>query len=160
MGTATPRSGSVDLGAYLAEAGPFWGSRLSSLDRFADVGRMLGLIVAISWEIPYPGDALAAPPDEPSRRVSRPLGSALVRLGAAPTAGARRGPAALPSRPHGRTDGLAATAGVMRGLVTMEQRGAARVLGVVHREPNVYRSTFPSEIATCRSTTVSNAACS
>jgi aminoglycoside phosphotransferase (APT) family kinase protein len=149
-GPPLPDIGSVDLGAYLAEARPFWGSRLSSLDRFADVGRMLGLIVAISWEIPYLETPWLHRPMSRLAVYHARLGSALVRLGAAPTAGARRGPAALPSRPHGRTDGLAATAGVMRGLVTMEQRGVARVLGVVHREPNVYRSTFPSEIATCR----------
>jgi aminoglycoside phosphotransferase (APT) family kinase protein len=142
--------GSVDLGAYLAEAGPFWRSRSSALDRFADVGRVLGLIVAISWEIPY----LETPwLHRPMSRIAvyhARLGSALVRLGVAPTPGARRGPAGLRSRPDGRNDRLAATASTMRGLVTMEQRGVARVIDVVDRRPNVYRSTFPSEIATCR----------
>ena len=141
--------GSVDLGAYLAEAGPFWRSRSSALSRFADVGHMLGLIVAINWEILF----LETPwLHRPMRRVAvyhARLGSALVRLGVAPTAGARHVPAELRSRPDGRNHRLAATASTMRGLVTMEQRGVARVVDTVHRQPNVYQSTFPSEIATC-----------
>jgi aminoglycoside phosphotransferase (APT) family kinase protein len=143
--------GSIDLGAYHAASGPLWGARSTILERLADIGRLFGLIAAISWEIPYlDGPWLRRPVTRIDVYDAR-LGSALVRLRPALT------PAVRPRRSGTVTSDLFASPpggpagrdGAMRGLLTMDQCGVARVVDVGHREPNVYTSSFPSEIVTC-----------
>lgn len=141
--------GSIDLGAYLAEAGPFWGARSRVLERLAHVGRVFGLIAAISWEVPYLESPWLHRPVSRLAVYHARLGSALVRLAAATRSSGRRRVTGLATTDSSQISALAGTDDVMRGLLTMEPRGAARVVKVLHREPNVYRSTFPSEIATC-----------
>jgi aminoglycoside phosphotransferase (APT) family kinase protein len=125
----------IDLGAYLEIARPFWGPRAAELDRFADIGRLFGLLAAVSWEVP------GLQSDWPRRPLTRlavyheRLGSVLVRLRM--TAAARR---------H---DDVVTDDDLTRGLRSMEPRGIARVIDVLDREPNPYRSTFPSEIVRC-----------
>jgi aminoglycoside phosphotransferase (APT) family kinase protein len=143
--------GSIDLGAYHAEAATFWGGHSAILERLADVGRLFGLIAAISWEIPYlDGPWLRRPVTRIGVYHAR-LGSALVRLRPALSSAVpprRSGPVTSDLLPAAL--GLpAARDGAMRGLLTMDQRGVARVIDIRHREPNVYTSSFPSEIVTC-----------
>lgn len=141
--------GSIDLGAYLSEAGPFWGADSARLERLADLGRMFGLISAIGWEVPY----LESPwLHRPMNRIAvyhARLGSVLVRLAPAMRSSNGHRPIGLATANGPEVARLAGTDDVMRGLLSMEPRGPARVVAVLHREPNVYRSTFPSEVATC-----------
>jgi Ser/Thr protein kinase RdoA (MazF antagonist) len=150
-GTPLVDLGSIDLGAYDAVAGPFWGARSTMLERLADVGRLFGLIAAISWEVPYlEGPWLRRPVNRIAIYHAR-LGSVLVRLRPGLTSAIpprRSGPVTVAHVPL-PLGGFAASDGDMRGLLTMDQRGVARVVEVRHREPNVYTSSFPSEIVTC-----------
>jgi aminoglycoside phosphotransferase (APT) family kinase protein len=140
--------GMVDLGAYLASGRSFWGPRARELGRLADIGRLFTLLAGIEWE--RVGLEIGW---LPRHRRHLPvyherLGSVLVRLGMLPTAAKHRSGATLTPQDD-RIDAAITTDRLLRGLRFMERRIAAQVVAVIDRAPNVYRSTFPSEIVRC-----------
>jgi aminoglycoside phosphotransferase (APT) family kinase protein len=139
----------IDLGTYVDIARPFWGPRAPELDRLADIGRLLGLVVAVSWEVPGLQSGWLRRPLKRLAVYHERLGSVLVRLGM--TAGTRLVRTADDDAlgPDGLSEPAATDELLTRGLRSMEPRGVARVIDVLDREPNPYRSTFPSEIVRC-----------
>jgi aminoglycoside phosphotransferase (APT) family kinase protein len=134
----------IDVGAYTAVAGRSWGGRARDLGHLADLGRLFGLLAAIEWEMPglqseWPRRFLVR-----LRVFHERLGTAVVRAGLAPLN--------MPSRRsrEGRVDvDLMDRRSLETGLRSMEPDGAVRIVDVLDRMPNVYRSTSPSEIVRC-----------
>jgi Ser/Thr protein kinase RdoA (MazF antagonist) len=139
----------VDLGAYLDAARPFWGDRAPDLGRLADLGRMFGLVAAIGWEVPGLQFGRTARHLARIATFHERLGSAIVGVGLSPARASGQAGSGASSSDTQRRDDLLDLDRLTRGLTSMEPRGRTRIVAVVDREPNPYRSTFPSEIVRC-----------
>jgi len=129
----------IDLGAYLHAARPVWGGRAGDLARLADIGRLLGLIAAIGWEMPR--FQLGGRRRALTRLATyhERLGSVAVRVGLMP-----------PGESATHRPSLRDTTVLTRGLPAMEPHGSIRIVDVLERVPNAYQSTYPSHIVRCR----------
>ena len=132
----------VDLGAYLETARPLWDGRIDGLGRSADIGRLFGLIEAMGWEMPRLrlGGHRRALLRLASHHERLGTAAVLAGLGPRPTASVLQtaGPGRSPDVPESGT-----------GLRAMEPHSPARIVEVIDRAPNTYRSTSPSEIVRC-----------
>ena len=139
----------IDLGAYLEIARPFWGPRAAELDRLADIGRLFGLVAAVSWDMPALQSGWLRRPLKRLAVYHERLGSVLVRLGMTAGAGPARNTEDEAPATDSEHERVAADDRLSRGLRSMEPRGIARVIDVLDLEPNPFSSTFPSEIVRC-----------
>jgi aminoglycoside phosphotransferase (APT) family kinase protein len=159
---------SVDRDVYRVHASPFWAGLKIDLEHLADVGRLFGLLAAVSWE----GAWLQTPwLDRPLAYLALygdRLADALGRLDLAPHATVSRWRENETARTAGRNAGsertspgeTSATAradtdpplgldDLARGLMTLKPGPFGRIVAVLGRAPNPYRTTFPTEIVRC-----------
>ena len=131
---------SVDVDVYGAHSGTFWAGFAPDLGHLADVGRLLALLAAVSWEGPWLRTSWLERPVEYLALYGDRLTDALSRLDLAP------GESSAATRPD---PDVSSSDGVASGLMALRPRSLGHIVAVLDRTPNPYRTTFPTEIIRC-----------
>ena len=159
---------SVDRDVYRVHARPFWKGLEADLEHLVDLGRLFGLLAAISWEGAWLHGPWLDRPLEYLALYADRLTDALDRLDLAPPRAASRGPvddaARTPNRdarserttPRRRSAAPRPESGprpesddLVRNLMSMAPGPLGRIVAVLGRARNPYRTTFPTEIVRC-----------